>query len=116
MQSTIDRANECEKIHLEENQRLRCKFKAMKQKESLQNHHNEEDTKLRNELVDLIDECDALKKAIAFARNYIEQEATEQLDLQHDIEQQIEQKVLENKQLEEALKSAFGSDAPNLFL
>ena len=114
LKSSIDKANECELRHVEENLRLRKKVSSIRQ----DSHRaiEEEEAELRNKLNEAIDERDAYRKAVDFARNFIDQEDQDRRQIQLDIEREIEQKREENLALVEALQSAFGSDAPNLFL
>ena len=114
LQISIQKANECEMRHLEENARIRRKLTVAEKKAD--KPLDPEEAELRDQLQRAIDERDAYCRAVAFARNFIDQEMIDRREFIADIEHEIEQKRRENLALVEALKSAFGSDAPNLLL
>lgn len=111
---SVEKADECERRHLEENARLRRKLQVAEK--NAEKPLDAEEAELRAQLQTALDERDAYRRAVAFARNFIDQEMEERREFIADIEQEIEQKRRENLALVDALKAAFGSDAPNLFL
>lgn len=110
---SLDRLDDCETMHLDMNARLRRRIQATKRDDD--QALTEGEFKLRERLVETMDERDAYRRAVEFARNFIEQEAQMRVQYKKDIEQQIAGKKKENLALVGALQSSFGQDAPKLF-
>ncbi|KAH9255400.1 hypothetical protein BASA81_006519 [Batrachochytrium salamandrivorans] len=109
LETSIQRSSETELIHLQASYRMR-QSPAPPATSNSSLVSNELRQHLDNELLEL----DALKRAVAFAKNFMDLEERERRDFQVEMERTIATKQEENRRLIGRLKDTFGSDATDL--
>lgn len=109
LEKSMQRSGETELIHLQASYRMRQPPPA-----TASNNNSAVSSELRQHLDNEMLELDALKRAVAFAKNFMDLEERERRDFQLEMERTIAAKQETNQQLVNKLKDTFGSDATDL--